>query len=337
VSDEPAAVPAVPSGRASQLAAALSVLELGDCERELLVRATATGSAATIPSQGAEWDAKELAEAADALAHDGLVQRGRDDNVVRRADDLRSATTVRARREGARAASRLGARSIASHAAIMSRCTTPPRPLRQSGDLEADFRALLVTHRIVINAYPSFLPRNPDLEFFNAAALAATRLTAGLKVEADVVSSRRLRMPVECEFFAAQAAVPGSSIAVADDVAIRLTLLDDSRAVIPLDPLDHEAGGWVIDDPEAVAQVGLQLSQYQAASAPWIPPRIPLLSQRETQVIQLLAQGLTDDGIARRLRVTDRTVRRTVAELMAKLGVESRFALAVECARHALV
>jgi DNA-binding CsgD family transcriptional regulator len=144
-------------------------------------------------------------------------------------------------------------------------------------------------------------------------------------------------MPVESEFFAAQAAVPGSSIAVADDVVIRLTLLDDSRAVVPLDPLDHEAGGWVIDDPEAVAQVGLQLSQYQAASAPWIPPRLPLLSQRETQVIQLLAQGLTDDGIARRLLVTDRTVRRTVAELMAKLGVDSRFALAVECARHALV
>jgi DNA-binding CsgD family transcriptional regulator len=336
VSDHPAAVPALPSGRASQLAAALSVLELGDCERELLVRATATGSAATIPSQGAEWDAKELAEAVDALAHDGFLRSGPDGGLAA-ADDLVTPTVERACREAAHASAALRNRTTAMHASILSRCSVPLQRLGGPDDLEGTFRELILPHRLVLSMFPTYLPRSTDVAELQDAALGQTRQHAGWKTERDVIASRRLRLPVELAFFRAQAATAGSSIAVAADVPMRLTLLDDRRAVVPIDPFDHEMGAWVIDEPEAVAVVGLQLAQVQAEATAWQPPSPLVLSRREAEVVRLLAAGLTDEGIARRLHITDRTVRRIVAELMAKLGVDSRFALAVECARHALV
>jgi DNA-binding NarL/FixJ family response regulator len=61
------------------------------------------------------------------------------------------------------------------------------------------------------------------------------------------------------------------------------------------------------------------------------------LSHREALVVRLLSAGLTDEAIGRRLKIADRTVRRIVAHLLAKLGVDSRFELAVECARRNLV
>lgn len=44
-------------------------------------------------------------------------------------------------------------------------------------------------------------------------------------------------------------------------------------------------------------------------------------------ILGLMSQGLTDDAIAQRLGLTDRTVRRRIAEAMTELGATSRFAL----------
>lgn len=52
------------------------------------------------------------------------------------------------------------------------------------------------------------------------------------------------------------------------------------------------------------------------------------------QVLQLAALGLSDDGIARRLGVSVRTVRARFAEAMSRLGARSRFQAGVEAARR---
>jgi DNA-binding NarL/FixJ family response regulator len=119
-----------------------------------------------------------------------------------------------------------------------------------------------------------------------------------------------------------------------------LTLLDDAAAVIPFDPhAPATSGGWVIRDADAVAQVAVHLAVLAAASKPLSTTgRVPIeLAPREVDVVQLLSAGLTDEAIGRRLKIADRTVRRIVAHLLAKLGVDSRFELAVECARRNLV
>ncbi|MEV2250776.1 helix-turn-helix transcriptional regulator [Streptomyces sp. NPDC050147] len=52
--------------------------------------------------------------------------------------------------------------------------------------------------------------------------------------------------------------------------------------------------------------------------------RIPLLSARETQVFELLGKGYSNRSIARRLAIAERTVKFHVAQVLSKLGVESR-------------
>ncbi|HVF52350.1 MAG TPA: LuxR C-terminal-related transcriptional regulator [Actinomycetota bacterium] len=51
----------------------------------------------------------------------------------------------------------------------------------------------------------------------------------------------------------------------------------------------------------------------------------PELTSEELSIVDLLAQGLTDDAIARRLGLAKRTYRRRLDNLLAELGARSRF------------
>ncbi|UBU19177.1 helix-turn-helix domain-containing protein [Nonomuraea gerenzanensis] len=57
------------------------------------------------------------------------------------------------------------------------------------------------------------------------------------------------------------------------------------------------------------------------------------ISAREWQVLQLLAQGCTDEMVARNLDVSLRTVRRVTADLMNRLGARSRFQAGLKASR----
>lgn len=52
--------------------------------------------------------------------------------------------------------------------------------------------------------------------------------------------------------------------------------------------------------------------------------RVPLLSERELDVFQLLAKGASNRTIATQLAITERTAKAHVAQILAKLGLESR-------------
>ncbi|MFE1320596.1 LuxR C-terminal-related transcriptional regulator [Kitasatospora phosalacinea] len=52
--------------------------------------------------------------------------------------------------------------------------------------------------------------------------------------------------------------------------------------------------------------------------------RVPLLSERELDVFRLLAKGASNRTIAARLLITERTAKAHVAQILSKLGVESR-------------
>ena len=56
------------------------------------------------------------------------------------------------------------------------------------------------------------------------------------------------------------------------------------------------------------------------------------LTQREYEVLCLMAEGLRDREIVKRLRITDRTVKNHVGSILTKLGVKSR----TEAVSHAL-
>src|SRR5262245_51772118 len=56
------------------------------------------------------------------------------------------------------------------------------------------------------------------------------------------------------------------------------------------------------------------------------------LTQRELQVLELLAEGLPNKGIAERLAISDQTVKFHIASIMGKLGASNR----VETVRRAV-
>ncbi|MGJ3237478.1 MAG: response regulator transcription factor [Anaerolineae bacterium] len=61
------------------------------------------------------------------------------------------------------------------------------------------------------------------------------------------------------------------------------------------------------------------------------------LTQRENEVLQLLAQGLTNKGIAHQLGVTDHTIKFHVNAIMTKLGAQSRTEAVVRATRAGLI
>ena len=70
------------------------------------------------------------------------------------------------------------------------------------------------------------------------------------------------------------------------------------------------------------------------AAAP--PPDDPL-TDREREVLVLVAEGLPNKLVADRLGVTERTARYHVAQILAKLGAQSRTEAVVQAARLGLV
>jgi DNA-binding NarL/FixJ family response regulator len=67
-----------------------------------------------------------------------------------------------------------------------------------------------------------------------------------------------------------------------------------------------------------------------AESATW-------LDDQEIELIRLLAEGLTTDRIARRLRISERTVRRRTRALCDRVGVPTAVQVVVWAARRGML
>ncbi|GAA4951190.1 DNA-binding NarL/FixJ family response regulator [Nonomuraea thailandensis] len=93
--------------------------------------------------------------------------------------------------------------------------------------------------------------------------------------------------------------------------------------------LEAVADGQVVFSAAAGSRV------LDALASPHVRPRpLPELTDRELEVLGLLATGLTNTAIAQRLFLSEKTVRNHVTNIFAKLGVSDR-AAAVARARDA--
>jgi predicted ATPase/DNA-binding CsgD family transcriptional regulator len=114
--------------------------------------------------------------------------------------------------------------------------------------------------------------------------------------------------------------------------------LDPARALAVLDRTDAAAG------PPPVAHQARPGMQAQRAGALGSEPdaavpgqAVTVLTPREVDVLKLVAQGLSNPDIARRLTLSEHTVHRHLTNILRKLGLSSRSAAAAWAVRAGLV
>ena len=331
-----------PVTKATAVAFALTALELSPCEADVLTHTVLAPGADATPLLGTgPWSPKELDGASDALIDRGLLADGVKGSALSPVPHLAGAVaaSVRDRQRLARAESERDREVL--HAAIVSRMREE-HTTRLGPSIVTDeaFSAAISGSRVVINTMPAAPPEDLHLYYndeSNAVSLALSKQGDRVGTEVDIVTRQRLQVPAEASYFGALSAESHCQVNVSDTILLRLALIDDRMAIVPTDPHHHVRGAWVTSDPDAVAFIGLQMAIELSMSPLFAPAVTPRLTPREVSVLQLLAHGHTDQSVARRLGISDRSVRRVVVDLQQKLGVDSRFQLAVAAARQGLL
>ncbi len=91
------------------------------------------------------------------------------------------------------------------------------------------------------------------------------------------------------------------------------------------------------DVREGRSHLRLSLSQEQLTSIVTGSYGLDLLSQRERDVLSLVADGKTNRGIAALIGVSESTVKRTIRQVCQKLGARNRADMVAEAARRHLI
>jgi len=117
----------------------------------------------------------------------------------------------------------------------------------------------------------------------------------------------------------------------AEMVPMKLIIVDRRVAFFPVDPSNLDRGYLEVSQEPVVESLGLSYDQYWAAAHDLSETLMPAfeLSPREEAVVALLTLGHTDAGVARELRISERSVSNILRSMMDRFGVENRFQLGV--------
>ncbi|HLH62596.1 MAG TPA: response regulator transcription factor [Ktedonobacteraceae bacterium] len=191
-------------------------------------------------------------------------------------------------------------------------------------------------HSIVREGLRMFLGRDSEVALVGEAANGVEAVSRARELRPDVVLMDLL-MP-EMDGIAATAAIRSE---LPETEVIALTSVLESAAVIGA--VKAGAIGYLLKDTQAPellkaikaaaagqVQISSQASAYLVREVRTSEIREPL-TERETEVLHLLAQGRSNKEIARDLHVVEDTVKVHVKHILAKLGVQSR-TQAVLCA-----
>jgi len=198
-------------------------------------------------------------------------------------------------------------------------------------------------HGIVRQGLRMYLGSDPEIEIIGEARDGAEALKLAHQLHPDVVLMDLL-MPV-MDGIAATSAIRRE---LPDTEVVALTSVLEDAAVV--EAIRAGAIGYLLKDTEApelrraikAAATGqVQLSP-QAAARLIREVRTPengkaALTERETDVLRLLAQGLSNKEIAQSLNGGEQTVKTHVSHILEKLAVPSRTQAALYAMRTGLV
>ena len=196
-------------------------------------------------------------------------------------------------------------------------------------------RVLLVDdHALARTGFRMVLDTEPDIEVVGEAATGRQAIHSARRLEPDVVLMD-VRMP-ELDGIAATRAIAGAAR------VLILTTFDLDEYVY--DALAAGASGFLLKDvgPDQLTEAIRVVAQGEALLAPTVtrrlidelvrggrrrrraPEALDELTPRELEVLELVAQGLSNAEIAELLTVEETTIKTHVSRLLAKLGLRDR-------------
>jgi two-component system, NarL family, response regulator LiaR len=197
-------------------------------------------------------------------------------------------------------------------------------------------------HSVVREGLRMFLQHDPDLAVVGEAADGAEAIKLSRQLCPDVVLMDLL-MPV-MDGIAATAAIRS---ALPETEVLALTSVLEGAAVVGV--VKAGAIGYLLKDTQAPelrraikaaatgqVQLSPQASAYLMSEVRATAPQ-ERLTERETEVLRLLAQGQSNKDIARHIQVVEDTVKVHVKHILAKLGVQSRTQAVLYAMRLGLV
>lgn len=207
----------------------------------------------------------------------------------------------------------------------------------------AKIRVLLVDdHHVVRQGLVMFLGLDPELQVVGEAADGAQAVQLADQVKPDVILMDIL-MPVmdgltaiqkikqahpEIEIIALTSVLEDDKVYKAVHAGAMGYLLKDTRADELAKAIKAASRGEVQLHPEAAKRLIREVR---------MPESPEKLTERETEVLRLIAKGLSNKDIAVQLVVSEKTVKTHVSNVLAKLHLPSRTQAALYALREGLV
>lgn len=187
--------------------------------------------------------------------------------------------------------------------------------------------ALADDHELVLEGLRGLLAHEPDMEVVSTATDGASLLSAIERLRPDVVVLD-LQMPApDGASCLAEIRRRGLPVRV-----LVLTAFGDGESI--QSALEGGADGFALKTApprqtiEAIRQVGQGYLVFPPAARKWLRGHWrdpgPALSEREWEVLELVARGYTNVQIAEALRLSDNTVKFHLQNIYQKLGVSNR-------------
>jgi two-component system, NarL family, response regulator LiaR len=202
-------------------------------------------------------------------------------------------------------------------------------------------------HKVVRQGLKMFLGLDPELEVVGEAENGVEAIERARLLKPDVVlmdllmpamggieATEKLRAELpETEVVAMTSVLEDAAVVGAVRAGAIGYLLKDTDAEALCTAIKAAAAGQVQLAPEAAAR----LMREVRAPAPKGEPEAQALTERETEVLRLLARGRANKEIAADLNIGEKTVKTHVSNVLAKLGLQSRTQAALVAVRMGLV
>lgn len=203
--------------------------------------------------------------------------------------------------------------------------------VRSADELRGHFHRLQQTATAQIRAWDRLPHLAPSAQSAPQPAALARGVTYRVVYDRHVLDDQNLLAILEASVRA------GEQAKVANQLPMRMIVRDDDEALIMTTAPNGQHAGVLVHRSPILAAMTTSFEQVWGLAIP-----IQLLGEAAlagapkplTEILSLLAAGLTDAALARELGISERTAARRIAELHKILGATSRFQLGVQAVRR---